>query len=68
MSPCEQLIVDHLSGTTDRLANAWELRDAAGLKTESGVRILIHRLRHLRHVAIESRSGPYGGYRLAGAA
>jgi len=67
MTPGEQRIVDYLGNNVHRYVSAWDISDAAGLKDDRSVRVMIHRLRHSRNVGITSRPAPVGGYRLEAA-
>jgi len=65
----QQRILDYLRDNRDRLVNRFELRDACAPDASEGViGVQIHYLRSRCGVAIESKAGPYGGYRLASAA
>lgn len=66
MTPAEQRIADYLGANAHRYVSAWDISHAAGIKDDRCVRVMIHRLRYVRHFAIESCVGRVGGYRLLG--
>lgn len=68
-TPAQQSILDYLRSHSDRLVNRFELRDECAPGASEGViGVQIHYLRTCCGVAIESKAGPYGGYRLASVA
>ncbi len=68
LTPAQQRILNHLQARAGETVSGFELRDAVSPGAgEGGVRVQVHRMRE-KGVAIESRSGVGGGYRVEVAA
>lgn len=65
LSPTQMRLLCHLLDRAGSWVNSWELRDACAPKGGDGnIRVQMLNVRRRSGAVIESRSGPYGGYRL----